>query len=202
MTGGPHRQETVPASGRRTPPRRRRCLPRQAATIPASHPPDCPTGPPAATASVLGLPGRQRPGSAAAGLRAGDRAARWHVYRRRWRSLRVRSWTRTPRSQSARRAGNGHARLPIDDPLVTRRDDVTRESRIEGRRIRRYARLLRFRPRAAEACRTGCYAYSLAGIVQLAARRRPGRFARGIRPWRRRGRDARLAGHGCRAWCT
>ena len=137
MTGEPHRQETVPASGRRTPPRRRRCLPRQAATIPASHPPDCPTGPPAATASVLGLPGRQRPGSAAAGLRAGDRAARWHVHRRRWRSFRVRSWTRTPRSQSARRAGNGHARLPIDDQLVTRRDDVTRESRIEGRRIRR-----------------------------------------------------------------
>src|SRR5262249_14126407 len=37
------------------------------------------------------------------------------------------------------------------------------------RDIRRYARLLRFRPRSAEACRTGCYAYYLAGIVQPTA---------------------------------
>ena len=34
------------------------------------------------------------------------------------------------------------------------------------------------------------------------SRRRPGRFARGIRPWRRRARHARLAGHGGRAWRT
>src|SRR4051794_28480868 len=33
----------------------------------------------------------------------------------------------------------------------------------------------------------------------LCSRHRPGRFAHEIRPWRRRGRHARLAGHGCRA---
>src|SRR6185437_14337649 len=38
-------------------------------------------------------------------------------------------------------------------------------------RTRRYARLLRFRPRPAEACRTACYASYLAGIVQPAQAR-------------------------------
>ena len=36
-------------------------------------------------------------------------------------------------------------------------------------RTRRCARPLRFRPQSAEACRTGCYAYSLTAIVHLAA---------------------------------
>jgi hypothetical protein len=82
------------------------------------------------------------------------------------------------RPADQRKKASSHTRKKTAQPLDTKGH--------------RYARLLRFRPRSAEACGTGCYAYYLAGIVQSAQ-------ARTLRPWDKAVASPRSRCPACRA---